>query len=225
MKKRCAHEALKLIKDGMVVGLGGGTTISYLVEFIQEKNLDIKVVSPSMTTLQLCIKYGLIVLPTWSIHHVDIAFDGCDEVDLDLNCLKSGGAIHTKEKIIASMADEYILLVDESKVYEKLPFHLPIALEVLPDALSYVMNCLSQLGAMVKVRQTNQKDGGIISDNGNYIIDALFNNVKDIQQLNSQLSSICGIVETSLFYHIATKVIAVDENHTRYIGGKENEKI
>lgn len=69
----------------------------------------------------LCLKHQLCVVPTWSVDHVDIAFDGCDEVDLRLNALKSGGAIHTKEKIIASMANDYVLLVDESKVFEKLP--------------------------------------------------------------------------------------------------------
>ena len=123
MKERCALAALKYIKPGMVVGLGGGSTISYLVKFIKEENIDIKVVTPSFQTAKCCIENGLNLIPAWSIDHIDIAFDGCDEVDLSLNALKSGGAIHTKEKIIASMADEYVLLVDESKVFEKLPFN------------------------------------------------------------------------------------------------------
>ena len=226
MKKRCAREALKLIKNGMIVGLGGGSTISYLVEYIQESQLDIKVVSPSTTTLKLCLEHNLTVLPTWNVDHIDIAFDGCDEVDLQLNCLKSGGAIHTKEKIIASMADQYVLLVDESKVYETLPLHLPIALEVFPEALSYVIRCLKNMKADVEVRPTSSKDGGTISDNGNYIVNALFNNVNDLKTLNDCLLNICGVIDTSLFYEIASQVISVDEDRVRYITKeKKNAKI
>ena len=137
------EEALKLIKNNMTIGLGGGSTISYLVGYIKEAQLDVKVVTPSLSTAQSCIKNGLHLLPTWAVDHLDIAFDGCDEVDLKLNALKSGGAIHTKEKIIASMADDYVLLVDESKVFEQLPLNLPIALEVFPEALSYVTKKLN----------------------------------------------------------------------------------
>lgn len=220
MKRKCAKEALKLISDGMIVGLGGGSTIAYLVEYIAKQKLDIKIVSPSTTTLKLCLEKGLVVLPMWSVDHIDLAFDGCDEVDLQLNCLKSGGAIHTKEKIIASMADDYVLLVDESKVYEKLPLFMPIAIEVFPEALSYVMKCLSAMNADVKVRSTTSKDGGTISDNGNVIVDAKFSDVKDLKQLNKELMKICGVIDISLFYQIASLVISVDEDHIRYIGEK-----
>ena len=90
MKQRCAREALKLIKNNMTIGLGGGSTISYLVGYIKEAQLDVKVVTPSLSTAQSCIKNGLHLLPTWAVDHLDIAFDGCDEVDLKLNALKSG---------------------------------------------------------------------------------------------------------------------------------------
>lgn len=124
MKKKCALYASKLVKDGMVVGLGGGSTISYLIDYVKDK--DIKVVSPSSKTVLLAQKMGLTVLNTQYVDHVDIAFDGCDEVDSHLNALKSGGGIHTQEKIIASMADEYIVLVDESKFHETLAFKVPL---------------------------------------------------------------------------------------------------
>lgn len=131
MKKKCALYASKLVKDGMVVGLGGGSTISYLIDYVKDK--DIKVVSPSSKTVLLAQKMGLTVLNTQYVDHVDIAFDGCDEVDSHLNALKSGGGIHTQEKIIASMADEYIVLVDESKFHETLAFKVPVVVEVLPN--------------------------------------------------------------------------------------------
>ena len=192
MKQRCAREALKLIKNNMTIGLGGGSTISYLVGYIKEAQLDVKVVTPSLSTAQSCIKNGLHLLPTWAVDHLDIAFDGCDEVDLKLNALKSGGAIHTKEKIIASMADDYVLLVDESKVFEQLPLNLPIALEVFPEALSYVTKKLNNMNAK-------------------------FEKVEDLKKLNDDLLAICGVIDTSLFYNIATKVISVDQEGSRVI--------
>ena len=138
MKKQCAKEALKLIADNMTVGLGGGSTIGYLIEYIKETNLHVKAVTPSYNTAVLCKAAGISVVPTYLASHLDIAFDGCDEVDLNLNALKSGGAIHTKEKIIASMAAKYVLLVDETKVTERLSFKYPVAIEVIPEAVSYV---------------------------------------------------------------------------------------
>lgn len=217
MKQRCAREALKLIKDGMIVGLGGGSTIGYLVKYVKEAALEIKVVTPSFTTARLCLENGLVVLPTWSVDHVDVAFDGCDEVDINLNALKSGGAIHTKEKIIASMADDYILLVDESKVFETLPLNLPIALEVIPESLGYVCRKVKSMNGEIEIRPTSSKDGGTISDNGNYILNAKFKDVANLKQLNDDLLAICGVIDTSLFYNIATKVISVDEEGYRIL--------
>lgn len=137
LKKNCAKEAMKYIKDGMIIGLGGGRSIAYLIEHIKEdKNLNVKVVTPSIKTKLLCIENGLDVLHTCFVDKVDVAFDGCDQVDENLNALKSGGGIHTKEKLIASMADEYILLVDEAKVENTLTFKAPVVLEILEDSLS-----------------------------------------------------------------------------------------
>ncbi|HIX81230.1 MAG TPA: ribose 5-phosphate isomerase A [Candidatus Erysipelatoclostridium merdavium] len=219
MKERCALTALKYIKPGMVVGLGGGSTISYLVKFIKEENIDIKVVTPSFQTAKCCIENGLNLIPAWSIDHIDIAFDGCDEVDLSLNALKSGGAIHTKEKIIASMADEYVLLVDESKVFEKLLFNHPITLEVVLEAMNYVKKEVSLLGGQVDIRKSSAKDGYTVSDHGNVIMEAKFDHVDDIKQLNKNLNQITGIIDTSLFTGIASMAISVDDLHVRVIKG------
>ena len=131
MKKKCALYASKLVKDGMVVGLSGGSTISYLIDYVKDK--DIQVVTPSAKTALKAQKEGLTVLNTQYVDHVDIAFDGCDEVDSHLNALKSGGGIHTQEKIIASMADEYIVLVDETKFHETLAFQVPVVGNILFD--------------------------------------------------------------------------------------------
>ena len=120
MKRLCAKAALDLVPDHGIIGLGGGETISYLAEDIKEAGKDVKVVTPSDHTAQVCRKLGLEIIDTKEVKEIEIAFDGCDQVDSDLNAYKSGGGIHTLEKIIAKMAKEYVLLVDETKVTDKL---------------------------------------------------------------------------------------------------------
>lgn len=210
MKKKCALYASKLVKDGMVVGLGGGSTISYLVDYVKDK--DIKVVSPSSkTVLLLAQKAGLTVLNTQYVDHVDIAFDGCDEVDSHLNALKSGGGIHTQEKIIASMADEYIVLVDESKFHETLAFKVPVVVEVLPKAYSIVKKKIEKLNGNVEWRTASNKDGFLMSDEGNILLDVYFDGVQDIDLLNQTLLMMPGVVDTSLFVDILTGMILVND--------------
>lgn len=217
MKKRCALEALKYIKDGMTVGLGGGSTISYLIQYIEEKKLNVKVVTPSYQTAALCLQHHLNIIPTWSVSCVDIAFDGCDEVDLKLNALKSGGAIHTKEKIIAAMAKDYVLLVDETKVFETLPFHHSVTIEIIPESMTYVKEQLNRLGAHVTMRTGSAKDGYTISDHGNFIMEAKFEKIEDIQKLNHDFTQIVGIVDTSLFVGQAAFALSADEKQVRVI--------
>ena len=209
MKKKCALYASKLVKDGMVVGLGGGSTISYLIDYVKDK--DIKVVSPSSKTVLLAQQAGLTVLNTQYVDHVDIAFDGCDEVDSHLNALKSGGGIHTQEKIIASMAGEYIVLVDESKFHETLAFKVPVVVEVLPKAYSVVKKKLEKLNGNVELRTASNKDGFLMSDEGNILLDVYFDGVQDIRLLNQTLLMMPGVVDTSLFVDILTGMILVND--------------
>ena len=110
MKRLCAKAALDLVPDHGIIGLGGGETISYLAEYIKEARKGVKVVTPSDHTAQVCKKLGLEIVDTKEVKEIEIAFDGCDQVDSDLDAYKSGGGIHTLEKIIAKMAKEYVLL-------------------------------------------------------------------------------------------------------------------
>ena len=221
LKKACAKEALKYIKNNTIIGLGGGSTISYLIDYIREdKDLNVKVVTPSMKTQMLCIKNGLEVLHTCSVDKVVVAFDGCDEVDLNLNALKSGGGIHTKEKLIASMSDDYILLVDDTKVSNTLTFKHPVVLEILQDSLGYVERIVTELGGKLTIRNSSAKDGFTISDNGNLLIDATFENVTDIYKLENSLKNICGVVDTSLFVNVVTKALVTGIDGIRVISKK-----
>lgn len=223
LKKNCAKEALKYIKNNSIIGLGGGSTISYLIDYIKEnKYLKVKVVTPSSKTKMLCIKNGLEVLHTCSVDKIDVAFDGCDEVDENLNALKSGGGIHTKEKLIANMSDEYILLIDNTKFVKNLTFKYPVVLEILEDSLKYVERLVTELGGKPAVRTSNAKDGFTISDSGNLLMDVVFECVTDIYKLENSLKNICGVIDTSLFTSVVTKVLIAGDSGVNLIFKDKN---
>jgi len=218
LKKNCAREALKYIKNNTIIGLGGGSTISYLIDYIKEnKDLQVKVVTPSVKTKMLCIKNGLEVLHTCAVDNIDVAFDGCDEVDENLYALKSGGGIHTKEKLIASMAEDYILLVDETKFVKTLTFKHPVVLEILDDSLKYVEKIVRELGGKPTIRTSAAKDGFTITENRNLLMDVTFDSVGDIDELERTLLNICGVIETSLFVNVVTKAIVTGEQGVKVI--------
>ena len=165
MKQLCAKEALKYIKDGMCIGLGGGSTIGYLAEYLAKEERKITVVTPSDDTAELCKNLGLMVLSLEMTAHINIAFDGCDELDKELNALKANGAIHTKEKIIASMAEKYVLLIDESKFYDTLPLKDSVTLEVIPQSRNYVQAQIEKLGGKAVMRKSGAKAGEVLLRN------------------------------------------------------------
>ncbi|WNS42434.1 ribose 5-phosphate isomerase A [Paenibacillus sp. MMS20-IR301] len=208
IRNNCAREALKYIEDQTLIGLGGGSTVACLIKHIAAAGRQVKVVTPSFTTASLCLQSGLPLLPLWSVPHISVAFDGCDEVDEQLHALKSGGGIHTREKLIASMADRYILLADESKLVKSLTFRHPVVLEVLEDALSYVRQAVIDLGGSPAARTSTAKDGYTVSDYGHPLLDVTFREVADIPALQRRLKGISGVIETSLFTEEVTDVLA-----------------
>ena len=202
MKKRCAQKALAYIQDGMVIGLGGGSTIAHLARFVKESGKQVQIVTPSLETETLCIKLGLPLLPLRQISHVDIAFDGCDEADRQFYALKSGGGIHVREKLIANMAEEYMLLIDESKLSDTLQFHVPVVMELLEDATAYVKRRVEELQGRFVCKHGEGKYGAVMSDHGN---------VGDPKKLNHALKSIAGVVDTSLLTREVTAILVVSD--------------
>ncbi|MBF0706078.1 ribose 5-phosphate isomerase A [Alkalihalobacillus hwajinpoensis] len=207
MKQKCAKAALEYITDETIIGLGGGSTIGYLIDFIKEEKLNVKVVTPSLKTKHLCVNQGLEVLPTSTVEEVDVAFDGCDEVDEKLYALKSGGGIHTQEKLIAQMAKDYILLVDDSKVVPELSYQHPVVLETLQDSLAFVLKKVGEMDGKAEVRSSSAKDGYTVTDYGNFLIDVWFEKGQESVQLEKHLKEIPGVIDVSLFASVVTKAL------------------
>ena len=212
MKQKCAKKAYEMIQDKMTVGLGGGSTVALLIREIAGGEKQIRAVTPSQDTMELCAEYGIPVQAIEMTSRIDIAFDGCDEVDLEVNALKSCGGIHTREKIMAAMADAYILLADEGKMKERLEFRFPVTVEVLRPARQYVKNCIEKLGAEVTERRSDKKTGLVISDDGNYLMEARFSPAEDAKVLSDRLDRMPGIAGHSLFCGLAAKAVIVKEN-------------
>lgn len=208
---------MKLIKNETIVGLGGGSTVSILVGLIADAKLAVRVVTPSTRTATLCAERGLPVLPTWTVDAIDVAFDGCDEVDNALNALKSGGGIHTDEKIVALLSKDYVLLVDETKVFATLPFTHPVVLEVIPEAKTFVENRVRALGGTPNYRASTAKDGFTVTDHGNYLLDVHVAPPDDLAGFHESLLHIPGVVDNSLFYQVATRALVAGPNSVRQL--------
>ena len=207
-----AKAAIKLIQPGQTIGLGAGSTIANLVALIAADSTlpaSLTLVSSSFKTTTLMREHGLNVQSIALTKSPAIYFDGCDQFDTELNALKSGGGIHTSEKILASMAKEFILLGDAAKFVDKLDTTYPMVIEVIPAALSLVSERLSGHfpDAWISIRMSDKKDGAAISDNGNLLLDVYFTQLPALDELNVLVKMIPGVVEHSLFYRMATKAI------------------
>ena len=220
-KEDAARIAMTYISDHTTVGLGAGSTIGYVIDFLKQKmenGLRIQLVTSSFSTCQLLLRNNIAVQSLGQLKKLDLYLDGCDQVDKDLNALKSGGGIHTHEKLLASMANEFILVGDESKYIDHFDDRFPVVIELLPQAANYVFDCLQKHYPHSKsyYRISEKKDGYVITDNGNYLLDIWFTEWPPLATLNPLLKAITGVVETSLFYQLAGKAI---------IAGKDGVKI
>lgn len=211
LKKLVGQAAAQLVQEGMVCGLGTGSTVAFLLEElgrrIKDEGLKIQGVPTSFQSKMLCAEYGIPVLEAQDCSHLDIAIDGADEVDPSFNLIKGGGAAHTREKIVAGMADEFVVIVDESKLVDKLGMSFPIPIEIIPAALSYVMATIEECGGTAQLRMGVRKDGPIITDNGQMVLDVTFDCVPDLKKFDIIMHQTPGVVETGLFLNLVQKVL------------------
>jgi ribose 5-phosphate isomerase A len=191
-KQDAGRHAAGYVTDGMLVGLGTGSTVHWTIIELGERALDIVCTATSVQTHELATSLGLKVISPDEIGSLDIAIDGADEVDPAFNLTKGGGAAHTREKIIASMTPRFIVVVDETKLVDALgPFGTP--LEVLDFAPGVVRNAVIALGASTITTRERR------SDNGNLIMDAYFGSIADPGALVTALNAVPGIVEHGIF--------------------------
>lgn len=215
-KRKAGHAAIEnhVTRNGMKVGVGSGSTIVFSVERLAEKieNGELKDIITVCTSYQstlLCQEKGITVtsLDDPIIDgKLDVAIDGADEFDNDLNLIKGGGGAHTQEKIIDSTASSFIVVVDERKKSRFLGEKWAVPIELIPAALNPVLKSLKSMGSEPVLRMAKSKMGPVITDNGNFIIDANFGIIKEPDKLESALNNIPGVVENGIFSGMATVV-------------------
>ena len=206
-KYLAAKEAVKFISNNQIVGLGTGSTAVYAVKEIGNlvrAGLMIKGVPTSDKTKELAESLNIPLIDINKVDAIDITIDGADEFINDLSLIKGGGGALLKEKIVASMTIEEIIIADSSKKAEKLG-RFPLPVEVIPFAAGYVMRKLSEIHGKGEIRIRNNSI--FITDEGNYIIDTDFGVITDPVYLSNYLNNLAGVVAHGLFIKLAKKVI------------------
>ncbi len=211
MKRMVAREALKFVEDDIVIGLGTGSTTAYFIEYlgklIKDEELEIYGIPTSHQSRLLAIENGIPLASLDEFDGVDIAVDGADEVDPKLNLIKGRGAALTMEKCIEYRAGTFIVLVDESKLVKRLGEKMPVPIEVIPQAWKVIAEELEVFNAEAELRMAEKKDGPVVTDNGNFIVDARFSMIDDPLDLEIELNTIPGVVENGIFADMADIVL------------------
>lgn len=217
-KQVTGEKAAQLAKNNMVVGLGTGSTTAFAIKELGRRvdsGLNILGVPTSYQAAFLAAECG-IPLTTLDEHPVlDIDIDGADQV-AGFTAIKGGGAAHTREKIVALSSKKFVVVVDESKCTDVLTH--PVPLEVLPFARKLVLKQVERLGGKAGLRMGVSKDGPVITDNGNFIMDADFGKIEDPAYLGEQLSQCTGIVEHGIFTGVDTVYIGKKDGSVEVTG-------
>ncbi len=219
MKKDAGYLAAGEVKDGQILGLGTGSTTHYFIEAVGKRvaSEGIEVMGiPTSYQSFLLAKAANIPVTTLDEHEIDLAVDGADEIDPKFNLIKGGGAAHTLEKIVDYSAKEFIVIADSSKLVDTLgAFPLPV--EIIPESVTPVMKALKDMGGVPEIRMGQLKDGPVITDNGNFILDVAFGAIENPIHMEKDLNAIPGVVENGLFTEMVDKVIIGFEDGARFI--------
>jgi ribose 5-phosphate isomerase A len=212
MKQEVGRAAANRVQSGTIVGLGTGSTTAFAIQFLGERLKsgelkDIRGIPTSFQASVLAKQYGIPLTTLDEIDKIDIAIDGADEVDPNKNLIKGGGAAHTREKIVDSLADLFIVVVDSSKLVDRLGSTFSLPLEVLPVAISPVTKAVEKLGGIPELRMAVKKDGPVITDQGNMIIDVKFDGIDNPAEMEKILNNIPGVLDNGLFVGVADIVL------------------
>jgi ribose 5-phosphate isomerase A len=210
-KQAAGESAARLIQDGMVVGLGTGSTVAWTIRkagTMVKDGLDILAVPTSYQAEALAIECGIPLTSLSQYPVLDLAIDGADQVDSHLYAIKGGGAAHTREKVVSCSARRFILAADGSKYADRLS--VPVPVEVLPFASKLVERRIEGLGGKPVIRQARMKDGPVITDNGNFVMDVEFGTIADPEVLAGELCAVPGVVEHGIFNNVDELHLARD---------------
>lgn len=205
IKREVGIEAAKLIKPGMVAGIGTGTTAYYLIVSLAQlvrEGMDVRCVPTSKETERLLKENNIPVAGLNDVESIDITIDGADEIDPQLQLIKGGGGALLQEKMVAAASRQMIVIADHTKLVKQLgAFPLPV--EVIPFGWKQVQRYIQQLYPIEVTRRTKE-NRAFVTDHGHYILDCHFGHIPDARSLHATLNTIPGVVENGLFIGMAT---------------------
>jgi ribose 5-phosphate isomerase A len=202
-KRVAAEKALEYVKDGMVVGLGTGSTAEHFIRGLAKLKPKVVCVPTSLWSEKLARELGLKVEPLSAHPRIDLDVDGADEIDPQFNLIKGGGGAHTSEKRVAEKSKLFIVIADSSKLVKQLG-KFPVAVEFDASKKDSVKEALSALGGVPVLRE------GFVSDRGNLIFDVRFN-VQNPKKLEEEIDAISGVVENGIFARRRPEVVIIGE--------------
>ena len=205
MKQAVAEAAVEQIRDGMVLGLGSGSTAALMIQALGAKLRrgelnDIVGVTTSFQGEVLAAELGIPLKSLNAIDRIDLAIDGADEVDPSFQLIKGGGACHVQEKLVARRADRFVVVVDSTKLVDTLNLGFLLPVEVLPGAWRQVQGQLKEMGAEAQLRMAVRKAGPVVTDQGNVVLDAKFvGGIANPAALEKEINNLPGVLENGLF--------------------------
>ena len=220
MKQIVADAAIQEVESGMILGLGSGSTAALMIKSLADeirlgKLKNIIGVATSFQSEVLALELNIPLIDLASVSQIDLAIDGADEVDPGFRLIKGGGACHVREKLVASKANKLLIVVDETKMVQNLNEVFPLPVEVLPNAWKQVKEIISEMNGSSSLRMAAKKAGPVVTDQGNLVLDVLFNDgIKNPKYVEMSINNIPGVLENGLFVDLTDKVLVgkIDKN-------------
>jgi len=213
MKQIVADAAIKEVKSDMILGLGSGSTAALMIKSLGDelrsgKLKNIKGVATSFQSEVLAHQLNIPLIDLAAVSQIDLAIDGADEVDKGFQLIKGGGGCHVREKLVASKANQLLIVVDETKLVQNLNQSFPLPVEVLPNAWKQVQEVISEMNGSSSLRMATKKAGPVVTDQGNLVLDVLFNDgIKNPKDIEKTINNIPGVLENGLFVDLTDKVL------------------
>ncbi len=218
MKQAVALAAVDQIRNGMVLGLGSGSTAALMIKELgarlQDGRLkDITGVTTSFQGEVLAAELGIPLQSLNAVERIDLAIDGADEVDPAFQLIKGGGACHVQEKLVACRANRFVVVVDSSKLVERLNLGFLLPVEVMAGAWRQVQQQLQAMGGTAELRMATRKAGPVVTDQGNLVLDVRFEaGIKDPVELERSINNLPGVLENGLFVNLVDQVLVGEIN-------------
>lgn len=216
-----AEAAARLVKRGMAVGLGSGSTVAHVVKCLAKLKLDAPFVPSSIATQRLVSELGLKLASLHEYRRLDLMIDGADEVDARFNMIKGRGGAQTREKIVADAAKRVVIVVDRTKLVDCLGEKMPVPVEVLPFVYRTAIRRLAELGGKPVLRVT-PTGAPFVTDDRNYIIDVKFRLISNLAKLEQVINRVPGVIENGIFVGVADIVLVGYEGGCKILKSKKD---